>query len=197
MCPSNYNRFWDRAIYWSKIVIFSYHLAFDAPVRGGGFPSEHRHPVWYGKTTLWWKKIEDISVRFGATHERDGQTDRQTDTGWQHIPRLCIASRGKNHGIQKLHRPIVISTVQLHQTQYSTDDMGDLYLAVILIDRLAVPACRAGRKAASPRHADTRLSRARARQSRDTSQGGFAATRGYAASRLILGFSGYTTLEYR
>jgi len=26
MYPSNYNRFWDRAIYWSKIVIFSYHL---------------------------------------------------------------------------------------------------------------------------------------------------------------------------
>jgi len=34
MCPSNYNRFWDRARYWSKIVIFSYPLAFDAPVRG-------------------------------------------------------------------------------------------------------------------------------------------------------------------
>jgi len=32
---------------------------------------------------------------------------------------------------------IVISTVQLHQTQYSTDDMGDLYLAVILIDRFS------------------------------------------------------------
>jgi len=24
MCPSNYNRFSDRAGYWSKIVIFSY-----------------------------------------------------------------------------------------------------------------------------------------------------------------------------
>jgi len=34
MCPSNYNRFSDKAIYWSKIVIFSYPLAFDAPVRG-------------------------------------------------------------------------------------------------------------------------------------------------------------------
>ena len=30
---------------------------------------------------------------------------------------------------------VVISTVQLHRTQYSIDDMGDLYLAVILIDR--------------------------------------------------------------
>ena len=24
MCPSKYNRFWDRTRYWSKIVIFSY-----------------------------------------------------------------------------------------------------------------------------------------------------------------------------
>ena len=34
MCPSNYNRFSDRARYWWKIVIFSYPLAFDAPVKG-------------------------------------------------------------------------------------------------------------------------------------------------------------------
>ena len=33
MCPSNYNRFWDRARYWSKIVIFHTPFAFDAPVR--------------------------------------------------------------------------------------------------------------------------------------------------------------------
>jgi len=37
---SNYGSIWhylrDKAIYWSKIVIFSYSLAFDAPVRGGG-----------------------------------------------------------------------------------------------------------------------------------------------------------------
>jgi len=34
MCPSSYNRFCDRARYWSKIVIFSYPLAFDVPVTG-------------------------------------------------------------------------------------------------------------------------------------------------------------------
>jgi len=46
MCSSNYNRFSDKARYWSKIVIFSYPLAFDAPVKGvPNFPSEHRHPV--------------------------------------------------------------------------------------------------------------------------------------------------------
>jgi len=71
MCPSDYKRFWDGARYlcgrlsWlpvsfllhvkyppsycicEKVVILSYPLAFDAPVRG--FPSEYRHPFWYGK----------------------------------------------------------------------------------------------------------------------------------------------------
>jgi len=34
MCPSNYNRFWDRARYWSKIVIFSYPLHSTPPLAG-------------------------------------------------------------------------------------------------------------------------------------------------------------------
>ena len=33
-----------------KIGILSYSLAFDAPVRK--FPSESRHPLWYGKTRM-------------------------------------------------------------------------------------------------------------------------------------------------
>jgi len=33
-CAHNYNRFSDRARYWSKIVIFFIPLAFNAPVRG-------------------------------------------------------------------------------------------------------------------------------------------------------------------
>jgi len=38
-------------------------------------------------------------IRFDATHERDIRTDTQTDIQTPHagIPRLCIASPGKNH----------------------------------------------------------------------------------------------------
>ena len=47
MCPSNYNRLLDRAIYLSKIVIFSYPLAFDALVR--------EVPVGLAPPRLMWK----------------------------------------------------------------------------------------------------------------------------------------------
>jgi len=39
MCPSNYNRFWDRARYWSKIVIFFIPPLHSTPPLGG-LPSE-------------------------------------------------------------------------------------------------------------------------------------------------------------
>ena len=59
------------------------HLHSTPPLEVGGFPSEYRHPVWHGKTvglaTRWRKKLEVIFIRFGATHERDRRTDRQTD----------------------------------------------------------------------------------------------------------------------
>ena len=78
MCLSNYNRFPDRARYWSKIVIFY------TPPPLGGFPSEYRYPVWYGKkwngvAIRWCKNFEDMFIRFDVIHERDGQTDGRTD----------------------------------------------------------------------------------------------------------------------
>ena len=52
------------------------------------------------------KNFEDMFIRFDMIHERDTQTDRQTD-GWtdtacRHIPRLCIALRGKEISVLKI-----------------------------------------------------------------------------------------------
>jgi len=98
MCPSNYNFFSDRARYWSKIVIFHIPLHSTPPLME--FPSEDRHPVWYGKTRMAWlpegEKISKISLFVLA--QLTNVTDGRRDTGWQlHIPGLCIASRGKNY----------------------------------------------------------------------------------------------------
>ena len=81
MCPSNYNRFWDRTRYWSKIVIFSYPLAFDAPVRK---VSVGISPSRFGTEKLEWlgypmvKKFRRYLYSFWR-NSRTWRTDRQTD----------------------------------------------------------------------------------------------------------------------
>ena len=63
-----------------KSSFFHTPLAFDAPVTG--FPSERRHPVWYGKTGMAWlpegEKISKISlfILVQLTNVTDGRTDR-------------------------------------------------------------------------------------------------------------------------
>jgi len=94
--PLNYNRFSDIATYWSKSSFFHTPLHSTPLIRG--FPSERRHLVWQAKTRMAWlpngEKISKISLFDLA--QITNVTDGQTDTGWRHIPRLCIASRGKN-----------------------------------------------------------------------------------------------------
>jgi len=63
-------------------VIFSYPLAFDAPVRGG---SRRKIATPFGTEKLkWcgypmWKFFEDMFIRFDRVHESDRRTDGQTD----------------------------------------------------------------------------------------------------------------------
>ena len=94
MCPSNYNRFWDRARYLWKNVILLYPLHSTPPL--GGFPSEYRHLLWGGKTRMLslpeGKKIWKICL-FVLTWSTN-VTDGRTDTAWQQKMRLCIATRG-------------------------------------------------------------------------------------------------------
>jgi len=67
-----------------KIVILSYPLAFDAPVRGGGSRRNIATPFgtekleWCGYPTV--KKLEDTFIRFDMIKVRDRRTDRHTDT---------------------------------------------------------------------------------------------------------------------
>ena len=63
----------------------------------GGFPSEYRHPVWYGKTRMVWlpdgEKILKISL-FVLT-ECTNVTDRHTDTTWRQAALMHSIARHK------------------------------------------------------------------------------------------------------
>ena len=81
-----------------------YHTPLHLTPPLGGFPSEYRHPLWEGKTRMVslpdGEKISKISlfVLMWSTNvtdgrRTDGRTDRQTDTAWQHRPRLHRIAR--------------------------------------------------------------------------------------------------------
>ena len=98
MCPSNYNRFWDRARYWSKIVIFNTPLHSTPPL--GGVPVGIAPPRLLWKTTIAWlpdgEKISKISLFVLAqlTSVTDGgQTHTQPCTACRHRPRLHASHR--------------------------------------------------------------------------------------------------------
>ena len=83
MCPSNYNRFWDRAGYlWKNRHIIIPPMHSTPPL--GGFPSEYWHHVWYGKTRVGslpdGEKILKISlfVLVQLWNVTDGQTNGRT-----------------------------------------------------------------------------------------------------------------------
>jgi len=88
-----------KSTHWSQISrLLPTPPAFDAPIRGGGFPFDIAMPFgtekleWCGYPTV--KKFDAMFIRFDRTHESDRQTDRQTPH--EDIGRTCIASRGKN-----------------------------------------------------------------------------------------------------
>ena len=83
MCPSSYNRFSDKARYWSKIVISHSPLHSTPSLRGvPNFRSEHRHPVWYGKTRMAWLPDGEKMSIFVLGQSRTWQTDGHRVTAY-------------------------------------------------------------------------------------------------------------------
>ena len=79
MCPSNYNRFWDRARYWSKIVIFSYPSCIRRPHRGVPWADLreilHRPPQVPNVQNRVKILPKSLTVWVGNTNVTDRQTD--------------------------------------------------------------------------------------------------------------------------
>ena len=86
MCPSNYNRFWDTARYWSKIVNFFIPPLHSTSPLGG---SRWNSATPFGMEKLEWlgyhmvKKIWRYLYSFWR-NSRTWQTDRRTDRQTPH-----------------------------------------------------------------------------------------------------------------
>ena len=142
---------------YSEILVenrqfFSYPLAFDAPVRG--FPLEQRHPVWYGK--LEWfgyhmvKNFEDIFIRFGATHERDRQTGRQTDTACWQQPRYAQHRTAKTVWLLEVKKSLriclFVSTQYTNMTDAGQTDRHRTKAQAASNETFAIDGSRSGIK---------------------------------------------------
>jgi len=71
----------DKARYWSKIVILTYPLAFDAPVRGVSVGILPSRLVWEnenGGATRWWTTLRTCN-RLDALPACDRRTNGRTD----------------------------------------------------------------------------------------------------------------------
>jgi len=82
--------------------------------------------------------LEDIFIRFGATHERDGRTDGRTDRQTDRhrvteIAALCIASHGKSYDDMLSHFRLVPE--RNGQTDGRTDRHTDRQICYINIAR--------------------------------------------------------------
>ena len=77
-----------------KSQIFRTPVYFAPPING--FLLEFGIGAGMFKATGWRKKFDDIFSHVDTIHQRDRQTDGRTYTGRQQIPRLRIASCGKN-----------------------------------------------------------------------------------------------------
>ena len=91
---SNLHHFGDKARYWSIIVIFSYPLVFDAPVRG----PRRNVVIMFGTEKLeWWGylTVNILRICSAVSTEYRHVTSGQTDILRQHSPRYAYASRSK------------------------------------------------------------------------------------------------------
>ena len=96
-----------------KASFFSYPLAFDAPVRGGGSRQNIATP--FGMEKLEWcgypivKKFRRYVIRFDMIHERDRRTDGQTD-GQSHRHRMTAIATPVHSIARQKYASLVLLT---------------------------------------------------------------------------------------